>query len=293
MNKCPCMAESVSSTTCYWKKWDRETWLCCSPSPFTSSPSSTLFSIPLLFSSQGLASFIRLLSFRAKNSHWSRRNHEMSCISSAVKQILDLGCEKRGVLVDWQRTACAIFAPPNSTQRVAPARKGKWMEGAHPYSAAFWPPKYFCPPRYFFCQFFFNRRNIYGCQNIACAGNLSPLDFLSAGFFWWQMYPHLPLFLCKILWQTKNLNKIKTMKNQHVALASCDPSRVMQSKNPGGQDPEAEPRMRQKKNHRTQQPPRKFQQQPPVSKSLPATTSHLQIQSSSPQATSKKLQSGF
>ena len=37
------------------------------------------------------------------------------------------------------------------------------------------------------------------------------------------------------------------MKNQHVALASCDPSRGMQSKNPGGQHPEAEPRMRQKK----------------------------------------------
>ena len=83
------------------------------------------------------------------------------------------------------------------------------------------------------------------------------------------------------------------MKNQHVALAICDPSRGMQSKNLGGQDPEAEPRMRQKKiigrsnlqncSSSNLQSLKAFQQQPPTSKK----------QSSNPQAASKKLQSGF
>ena len=59
-------------------------------------------------------------------------------------------------------------------------------------------------------------------------------------------------------------------------LASRDPSRGMQSKNPGGQDPEAEPRMRQKKiigrsnlqncSSSNLQSLKAFQQQPPTSK---------------------------
>ena len=177
--------------------------------------------IPLL-EALGPVSFmgLRLLHGSAKKSLWSCRNSEMSCIIR-VKQI---PWPRERKVEFWWIGSGAIFAPPNSTQRVR-SRRQRQLDGRCRALLGRFLAAEILPPRAFVSL---KLPQLKAFSGDACI----------------HIWPLLP---CKILWQTKNLNKIKTMKNQHICLASCDPSRGMQSKNPGGQDPEAEPRMRQKK----------------------------------------------
>ena len=63
-----------------------------------------------------------------------------------------------------------------------------------------------------------------------------------------------PLLLCKVPWQTKNLNKIKTMKNQRVP-GQLPSIKSYAEQEPGGTGPRGRAKYETEKNHRTQQPP--------------------------------------
>ena len=155
-----------------------------------------------------------------KKSHWSCRNPGMSCIST-VKQI-GLGREK----LSFGGLAAEPFLHlPIPHRGWGPAGKGNWMGGARPYLDAFWLPKY------------------------CLRGHLSPLNFLN--FFRWRIYPHLTPVALKNSVAEEECEKIKTMKNQHIRLASCDPSRGMQSKKPGDRTPRQSQEWDRKKSSNT------------------------------------------
>ena len=151
-----------------------------------------------------------------KKSHWSCRNPEMSCIST-VKQI-GLGREK----LSFGGLAAEPFLHlPIPHRGWGPAGKGNWMGGARPYLDAFWLPKY------------------------CLRGHLSPLNFLN--FF---QVTHLstsdPCCLEKFcgrgrMWKDKNNEESAYTAGQLRSIKRYAEQEA------GGQDPEAEPRMRQKK----------------------------------------------